>query len=399
MDETGKVEDGRNYWDRHAQRDPLWAILSDATKRHGGWDIARFLRAGIAEIESLLYELDAQDRELRRGAALDFGCGVGRLTQALAPHFDRVVGVDISPRMLELAARLNQHPQTVSYVCNSTADLRVFEDRSFDFIVSTVVLQHVQPEFACSYLREFFRALAPSGIGVFQLPSHHRRADDRPLESIVQPMPDDAYHASLVVAGMPRGIRPASQITLQIEIANTSSVDWAQREYGVLSVGNHWLDGGGRLVTRDDGRARLPATLRAGERCRVPLTVNAPPNRGDYHCEVDVVHEGVLWFRDRGAGAVRLAVRVDEEATDAGPAMAHASHVEPPKPIDTTGLGGATTDIEDPGEFPMYGVSIDLVVRLIAEQGAALLHIENDRSAGEDWVSYRYFVQKKKAER
>ncbi len=40
--------------------------------------------------------------------ALDFGCGVGRLTQALARHFNIVDGVDIAPSMIELANQFNR---------------------------------------------------------------------------------------------------------------------------------------------------------------------------------------------------------------------------------------------------------------------------------------------------
>lgn len=46
----------------------------------------------------------------RRGLALDFGCSVGPLTQALARHFDRVAGADISDTVLGHARRLNALP-------------------------------------------------------------------------------------------------------------------------------------------------------------------------------------------------------------------------------------------------------------------------------------------------
>jgi SAM-dependent methyltransferase len=400
---TDLLEDSRAYWDRHAQRDPLWAVLSDAAKRGGKWDVGRFFQSGTSEIGFFLYELDAQQFVLRHGSALDFGCGVGRLTQALAPHFDRVVGVDVSPSMVDLATRLNQCPQTVSYVCNQAPDLSIFKDHSFDFIVSSIVLQHVRPDLACSYIHEFFRVLRPAGIAVFQLPSHHRRAGVRPLESIVKPMPDDAYRASLLVAGIPRVMRPGGQINLQIEVTNVSMFDWIQRDYGVFGVGNHWLEGGGaRMLTRDDGRTKLPATLRAGETCRLSLTINAPPKRGEYELEVDVAHEGVLWFQDRGSEVVRLAVRVGEDELDFGLAAERVSRVEPTtppaaatdgRPVETRSLTGARMDVDDPGEFPMYGVPLNTVASLIADHGATLLHIENDRSGGEDWVSYRYFVR------
>ena len=216
-------------------------------------------------------------------------------------------------------------------------------------------------------------------------------------------MPDDAYRASLFVAGTPRGIRPASEITLQVEVTNVSMFDWIQREYGVFSVGNHWFDGaGGRMLTRDDGRTRLPAILRAGEKCRLSLTINAPPSEGTYQCEVDVAHEDVLWFHDRGSEAVRLAVRVGDDEMDSGAVAEGASQAGAPSQATAAADGEspeiprlprAQMDVDDPGEFPMYGVPLHSVVGLLTEHGATLLHIENDRSCGDDWVSYRYFVR------
>jgi 2-polyprenyl-3-methyl-5-hydroxy-6-metoxy-1,4-benzoquinol methylase len=100
---TLALEEGRSFWDRHARRDPLWAILSEARNRDGQWEAAAFFDSGVDEIRSLFFELGSLGIDCGRHAALDFGCGVGRLTQALASHFERVVGVDISVSMQELA--------------------------------------------------------------------------------------------------------------------------------------------------------------------------------------------------------------------------------------------------------------------------------------------------------
>jgi SAM-dependent methyltransferase len=161
------LEESSDSWDRHARRDPLWAILSDSEKKGRKWDLSRFFEAGVNEIESLWYELDSQGIVVGRGAALDFGCGVGRLTQALAPHFDRVTGVDISACMQELATRVNRFSQIVSYVRNVAPDLKLFPDNTFDFIVSNIVLQHIRPDIALSYVTEFCRVLKPRGLSVF----------------------------------------------------------------------------------------------------------------------------------------------------------------------------------------------------------------------------------------
>ena len=43
--------------------------------------------------------------DFERRAALDYGCGVGRLTLPLAERCEHVYGVDVSPSMLREAAR------------------------------------------------------------------------------------------------------------------------------------------------------------------------------------------------------------------------------------------------------------------------------------------------------
>jgi len=102
---------------------------------------------------------------------LDFGCGVGRLTQALAEHFERVVGVDISPAMIEGARRYNRKGDRVRYLVNADPNLRQLASGSFSFVLADIVLQHVPPRFSLEYIAEFVRVLGPGGIAAFQMPS------------------------------------------------------------------------------------------------------------------------------------------------------------------------------------------------------------------------------------
>jgi hypothetical protein len=165
-----------------------------------------------------------------------------------------------------------------------------------------------------------------------------------------------------------------------------------------------WLDDAGdRMLARDDGRTSLPGTLRPGETCRLPLTIKTPSDPGLYQCEVDLAHEGVVWFHDKGSPVVRFVVHnAFEQEPDLGSSELRESRVRVPAPPaaandgrvePTAAIAGINTDVDHPGDFPMHGVALDSVVRLIAEQRATLLHIENDRSAGDDWVSYRYFIR------
>jgi SAM-dependent methyltransferase len=150
------------------RRDPHWAILSEPG-RQGSWDDEGFFATGRAEIDTTLKELG--DLLTAHTAALDFGCGLGRLSQALAVHFDSVTGVDVAPSMIEGAQARNAFPDRVSYVVNTAATLP-FDDATFDFAYSILVLQHIPPKAAAGYISELVRVLRPGGVVVFQELSH-----------------------------------------------------------------------------------------------------------------------------------------------------------------------------------------------------------------------------------
>ena len=73
--------------------------------------------------------------------------------------------------MVEQARGFNRHGERCRYHHNAHADLRLFDDARFDFILSAITLQHFQPDYAKCYLREFVRVLKPGGLLYFQLPT------------------------------------------------------------------------------------------------------------------------------------------------------------------------------------------------------------------------------------
>lgn len=169
-------------WDELGSTDPLWAILSDPTKTNGRWDVDEFLATGRAEVDAVLTRARGLGLPIMPGRALDFGCGVGRVTRALAPHFRECVGVDISSTMIERAVKLNQDVPNTVFRLNRADDLRAFPDGHFDLIYSSLVLQHVpERRLIVGYLAEFARLLSPGGLLVFQLPG------SLPLRYRIQP--------------------------------------------------------------------------------------------------------------------------------------------------------------------------------------------------------------------
>ena len=161
----------RRHWNRLAAADPLWAVLTDHDKKGNRWSVDEFFALGSAEVASIMAEVRRYHPALRTSEALDFGCGVGRLSQGLAPHFERVIGLDIAEKMLSQARLHNRHGQRVSYVHNTKPDLRLFADGRFNFVLSLITLQHKEPAYARRYIAEFVRVCAAGGIVYFQVPS------------------------------------------------------------------------------------------------------------------------------------------------------------------------------------------------------------------------------------
>jgi len=156
----------RDVWDGLAEQDALHAILTDPTKKQGKWGIANFMATGVAEVSIVMNHLaQIGHYPQTESTALDFGCGVGRLTQALAQRFSSCVGIDVSQHMIQEANALNRY-ENCRYITSSSPVLP-FDDASFTFIYSNIVLQHMPQRLSVGYLKEFVRVLAPGGILVF----------------------------------------------------------------------------------------------------------------------------------------------------------------------------------------------------------------------------------------
>jgi ubiquinone/menaquinone biosynthesis C-methylase UbiE len=104
---------------------------------------------------------------LTGGVALDYGCGWGDITARLAPRFDRIVGVDVSPDRVAFAT--SQYPSLEFRTCPTNG--LDHPDRSYDVVLSIVVLPFV-PSVA-DYLADCARVLRPGGHLVAMFPNPH----------------------------------------------------------------------------------------------------------------------------------------------------------------------------------------------------------------------------------
>jgi ubiquinone/menaquinone biosynthesis C-methylase UbiE len=307
----------KRHWDRLARQDPLWAVLTDPGKRDGGWDVDQFFQAGTEELSAVLQRAERLGVVVSRRRALDFGCGVGRVTQAMAGSFERCDGVDISASMLRLARRHNRDPARCFYHLNVADDLARFPDASFTFVFSTLVLQHMAPAYSKGYIKELLRVLAPGGLLVFQLPSHrtaHLSSDHTASHTMAARLPLHACRARIAAEPTTLLLQADQQVDVKVTVENCSSSIWPalpdRRGRFQIKVANHWLTEAGVMFARDDGRCPLPHDMPPASRVDVMLGVTVPRIDGLYSLEVDLVQENVCWFADRGSPVLRIPCRV-----------------------------------------------------------------------------------------
>src|SRR6185295_18494735 len=301
-------------WYKLGRYDPFWAALTD--RQYGGWSRDEFFRTGSAEIDGTLETASRNGWTVRRGRALDFGCGAGRLTQALAARFDCVDGVDISRSMITRARLDNQYGDRCRYHHNAAPDLSVFPDATFDFIYSALTLQHIPSEYAEQYIAEFVRLLAPQGLLIFQLPSHcspiePRGAGGRTVAAAR--LPNDAFAAAISLDTPADTLTAGETRLLTVSVRNSSGRTWAagSRDDGRfrIQLGNRWLTPDGYVLVANDTRTPLPNDLGPGETTTLFLEVTAPPVDGEYVLAIDMVQENIAWFQGKGSTPSRTRCR------------------------------------------------------------------------------------------
>jgi hypothetical protein len=119
------------------------------------------------------------------------------------------------------------------------------------------------------------------------------------------------YREEISALNAPSQLHTGEKFNIQFKVRNLGSAVWpavGTEDYKYqMNLGNRWILNG---KSSEDNRAVMKADLPPGGETDIKLTVNAPTTPGEYTLEIDMVHEGVTWFKERGATPLLLKVSV-----------------------------------------------------------------------------------------
>jgi trans-aconitate methyltransferase len=152
-------------WEYYGSHDPYYGVMSapEFRTQHMTEEArARFFNSGVEDVAQCVAHAEAEFGPLNFDTALDYGCGVGRLSRPLSDRFQNVICVDISETMLT-TARANLAGRSV--VFENAAQM---SDSPTNFIISRMVFQHISPDVGLAILPKLAARLR--GTGIIEIP-------------------------------------------------------------------------------------------------------------------------------------------------------------------------------------------------------------------------------------
>jgi len=188
------VRDTDADWNVIATHQPYFGVLANErylVENLTSDAIDSFYESGQVDIDyvmSVLTRIAGTEVAPRR--SLDFGCGTGRLTLAMAKYAEEVVGVDIAEGMLRIARERADAQQVRNVELRTT-----LPSEQVDWINSLIVFQHIPPQRGYAILDDLVALLAPHGFISVQMTFFR---DARHIGEITRDLADYRYDGATI---------------------------------------------------------------------------------------------------------------------------------------------------------------------------------------------------------
>jgi len=160
-------------WEEWGRRDPYFGVITDPKFRRDGITEngkRDFFASGEFHVRGILSTIRKHiDPGFAPRTVLDFGCGVGRLLIPFAKIAEDVIGLDVSPSMLQEARRNCEEQDVHNVRLVESDDALSTLSGSFDLIHSCIVFQHIPVERGRALFEKLLLQLSAGGIGAIQL--------------------------------------------------------------------------------------------------------------------------------------------------------------------------------------------------------------------------------------
>jgi predicted O-methyltransferase YrrM len=98
---------------------------------------------------------------------------------------------------------------------------------------------------------------------------------------------------------------PDKTISLEVKITNQSESEFPYGD-GEFGLSYHLLSKSRKMIMFDNVRSYLQLPLQPGRSVSVSLPIQVPSARGEYQVELDLVWEGMLWFKENGNPTAKI---------------------------------------------------------------------------------------------
>lgn len=157
-------------WEEKAKENPLYGVMSEerfaeSSGEPSKEEFEQFYARGREMVAKWIAPWVQETSATDEMKILEFGCGMGRLTNALADYHpaEKIAGIDISKTMVSHAKA--QTPAGIHYEIVSDDGTFPFESESFSRVYSYAVFQHIaQKSVVEKSIEEISRVLAPGGF-------------------------------------------------------------------------------------------------------------------------------------------------------------------------------------------------------------------------------------------
>ena len=232
-------------WEQWGRNDPYFGVFTNPIFRRTAMteDAKRdFFRSGVSDADQTLAAIRTHiDPSFVPRKILDYGCGVGRLVVAFATMAEEVVGVDVSPSMLEEAQRNCDERQLRNVRLLRCDDDLSNVTRDFDLIHSCIVFQHIPVERGRVIFANLLRRLRPGGIAAIHLTySKTRFESSHGLAPAASPAPQTVERPPSATAG-------GGDPEMQMNPYNMNTILFLMQSHGVQKSYFEFTDHGGEL--------------------------------------------------------------------------------------------------------------------------------------------------------